>query len=100
MKTKLMSHYTLGFILMAGLGSAQAQSGGTFNLGWHTLNSAGGLSSGGNFGLDGTVGQPEASPASVGGGYALTGGFWTGDTEVGPPLFIARSGPNIVISWT
>lgn len=45
---------------------------------WFTVDGGGGTSSGGGFELSGTIGQPDATPASTltGGGLQLTGGFW------------------------
>lgn len=43
---------------------------------WHTIDGGGDmLSSGGDFELSGTVGQPDAG-AMTGGEFQLTGGFW------------------------
>jgi hypothetical protein len=55
---------------------AVSQSGGTYDLSWHT-NDGGGTTSatGGAYSLSGTIGQPDAG-SSGGGAYALTGGFW------------------------
>lgn len=59
---------------------AFAQSGGSFDLTWNTIDGGGGVSTGGGFELSGTIGQADASPPSAltGGGYALTGGYWIG----------------------
>jgi hypothetical protein len=58
---------------------AQAQTGGGYDLTWNTFD-AGGIvgSSGGSFGLNGTIGQSDASTALTGSGYSLVGGFWPG----------------------
>ena len=53
-----------------------AQSGGIYDLSWHTTDGGGTTSAtGGAYSLGGTIGQPDAG-ASSGGAYALTGGFW------------------------
>lgn len=59
-------------------GGAKA-SGGNFVLEPQTIDAGGGRASGGDFVVDGTIGQFDAEPAqpSSGGGFALTGGFWT-----------------------
>lgn len=54
---------------------ALAQTGGSFDLSWHTVDSGGGVSTGGSFALSGTIGQPDAGQ-STGGSYTLRGGFW------------------------
>jgi hypothetical protein len=45
---------------------------------WYTIDGGGELlSTGGNYELSGTIGQPDAGEMS-GGTYSLTGGFWFG----------------------
>jgi hypothetical protein len=44
---------------------------------WSTIDGGGGQSSGGQYILTGTIGQPDAS-YSEGGNYELLGGFWPG----------------------
>jgi len=50
----------------------------TFQISWWTVDGGGGAAAGKGLELDGTIGQPDASPAGAltGGGYSLTGGFW------------------------
>src|SRR5256884_5487033 len=59
------------------------------------------MSSGGNYTLSGTVGQPDAGTLS-GGNYTLEGGFWPGivvpATGGAPTLFIQLSTNNVIIS--
>jgi hypothetical protein len=57
---------------------AVAQSGGDYDLSWHTIDGGGVMfATGGEFELAGTIGQHDASPAvCVGGDFELTGGFW------------------------
>ncbi len=43
-----------------------------------TIDGGGGESTGGEYALSGTIGQPDASSAMEGGDYDLTGGFWGG----------------------
>jgi hypothetical protein len=70
---------------------------------WYTIDGGGGTSSGGNYTLSGTIGQPDAGTLS-GGSYTLEGGFWPGlvvaSTTGGPTLFIQLSGANVIISWS
>jgi hypothetical protein len=44
---------------------------------WHTIDGGGGQSTGGQYVLTGTIGQPDATYSS-GGNYELLGGFWPG----------------------
>lgn len=57
---------------------ALGQSGGGYDLTWSTLDGGGGTSTGGDYELTGTIGQPEATaPAALSGaGIQLTSGFW------------------------
>ncbi len=58
---------------LAALTAASAQS---FDLSWHTVDGGGAtFSTGGDFELGGTIGQPDAGFMS-GGDFELTGGFW------------------------
>ena len=61
------------------LSLASAQSGGPYVLDWSTIDGGGGKSSGGQYVLTGTIGQPDADYGS-GDNYELLGGFWPGGT--------------------
>jgi hypothetical protein len=54
---------------------AVAQTGGGYDVSWHTIDGGGGTATGGGYMLAGTLGQPDAG-AQSGGGYTLNGGFW------------------------
>jgi hypothetical protein len=73
-----------GLLVLAVVPQAFSQTGGVYDLTWHT-NDGGGTTSatGGAYSLGGTIGQPDAGAAS-GGAYALTGGFW-GIANLPPP---------------
>ncbi len=54
-----------------------------FTIDWSTIDGGGGYSAGGDFELEGTIGQHDAGPSTgemTGGDFALTGGFWPGTT--------------------
>lgn len=55
---------------------AQAQTGGDFTITQSVVASGGQNSSGGNFSLDGTIGQPLAGTNSSGGAFVAGNGFW------------------------
>jgi hypothetical protein len=63
--------------------AAVAASGQTYDLSWYTVDGGGEMfTTGGNFELSGTIGQPDASTTVMtGGGYELAGGFWAGAGE-------------------
>ncbi len=57
---------------------AAAQSGGPYDLTWNTVDGGGEtFSSGGDYILGGTIGQPDAG-VMLGDSYILQGGFWPG----------------------
>ena len=92
---KLLSFLALLAPLLA---SAQ-----TYSVNWYKIAGGGGASLEGAFSLNGTIGQQDASGAMTGGGYSLTGGFWslisTVQTPGAPFLSIAAYGTNVIISW-
>jgi hypothetical protein len=57
--------------------SALGQAGGDYVLTWSTIDGGGGTSSGGQYVLTGTIGQPDAA-YSASATYELLGGFWPG----------------------
>ena len=65
-----------------------AQSGGGYSVRRHTEDAGGGRMSGANgFVLQGTIGQPDATPVAMTGaqGYAVRGGFWVAAAPAAPP---------------
>ena len=64
-------------ILLLGSSFCYGQSSNNYEISWYTIDGGGGTSSGGDFVLSGTIGQPDAGEMS-GEGYVLTGGFWYG----------------------
>ena len=52
--------------------------GNQYEIPWATIDSGGGQSSGGQYILTGTIGQPDAG-YSEGGDYEVLGGFWPGE---------------------
>src|SRR5882724_2984149 len=74
-----------------------------YSIDWFTIDGGGGTSSGGQYTLSGTIGQPDAGTMS-GGNFTLDGGFWGGVFAVqqvgAPTLHIVRSGPNVTVSWS
>lgn len=76
-------------------------AGGPFQVHEWTIDGGGGSSTGGNFQVDGTVAQYDASQPMTGGIYEVVGGFWA---VVGCPADLDGSGVidladlNIVLS--
>lgn len=80
--------------------SASAQS---YNISWYKVAGGGGTSSGGQYSLSGTIGQPDASGSMSGGSYSMTGGFWSlisvVQTAGMPQLCICSSGNKVTVYW-
>ena len=102
MKTKDILVAVLFTMFTSLVGSASAQS---YSIDWHKIAGGGGTSSGGNFSVSGTIGQHDATASSAltGGGYSLTGGFWSlyaVQTPGAPWLKIYLSGAaSVVVAW-
>ncbi len=63
--------------LLAGVVAIQAQTGGGYDLSWHTIDGGGAiLTAAGDFELSGTIGQPDVGTVAAG-DYFLNGGFWS-----------------------
>ena len=67
--------------------TAFAQSGGDFALEKSTIATGGGQSNGGDFKLNGSIGQHDANKESTGGNFSLKGGFWTGKNNNNDIIF-------------
>jgi hypothetical protein len=74
-----------------------------YSINWYKVAGGGGTSSGGQYMVSGTIGQPDASGALSGGNYSLTGGFWAliqvVQTSGAPILYISHSGSTVTIYW-
>jgi hypothetical protein len=64
-----------GLLILAS--ASLATPAGAFDVDWYTIDGGGeSWTTGGDFALAGTVGQPDAGAVMQGGPFALTGGFW------------------------
>jgi hypothetical protein len=99
--SRILLILTLLLTLMMGL--AQAQSGGDFDLSWHTVDGGGGESSGGDFSLRGSAGQADAG-VLMGGDFELAGGFWrgllTGRPKPITDLTITKKSGKVKLTWS
>lgn len=79
-------------LLCLAVGSAfLAAPEGGYAIPWWTVDGGGGMSSGGDYVLVGTAGQPEAYTMSAAfGSYVVEGGFWVAETlyEVYLPILV------------
>ena len=69
---------TILITLLAAASVAFGQSsGGEFEILFSTINGGGGLSTGGEFSLSDTIGQPDAGPSVLSGGeFSIESGIW------------------------
>ncbi len=74
---------TVLLLFMAFISLPTDLSAGQFSIVWSTIDGGGGRSSGGQYVLTGTIGQPDAAYSSSG-NYQVLGGFWPG----GPLCFV------------
>ncbi len=80
MKSLIVSALSTLTILISALALAQS-SGGNFEITKSTIDNGGGTSSGNEFSVTGTIGQPDANlQLSTGGEFAVAGGFWANAT--------------------
>jgi hypothetical protein len=95
LKTKL----SLALLFVAGMLYAQQ-----YAIGWYKISGGGGTSTGGVYSVSGTIGQPDASGAMLGGNYSVTGGFWSliqvVQTPGAPLLSITYVGNQAIVSWS
>jgi len=92
--------FSVAFLFLMGAAASHAQ---TYSIDWFTIDGGGGTSSGGNFSVTGTIGQPDAGTLT-GGSYSLRGGFWGAlvpiQVEDAPLLSITATTGNALISWS
>lgn len=90
--------------LLALLFSATVAFAQSYSIDWSTIDGGGGTSTGGVYAVSGTIGQADAGPTMTGGGFSLTGGFWSWlsvvPTPGAPTLVIALTSTNTaMVSW-
>jgi len=82
-----------------GLSAASLAGAQDFGLDWSGIAAGGGASSGGEFALNATVGEPDPG-ALAGGDFSLQGGFWSAIEPPSPPTLSMRLlGDGLVLSW-
>lgn len=75
-KTILIVILTLVLVVPTLVGATKAVAATGYEINWWTIDGGGGESTGGDYTLKGTIGQPDASDTTSGGDYTLRGGFW------------------------
>ena len=91
MKSKILNRpLSLSLFVLIGFAiPIGAQSGGTFEITKSVIAGGGGRAAGGPFTLDGTIGQSVAGTTSSGGGFDVTGGFWSGQASATPGVTVS-----------
>jgi len=87
--------------LLAGIlftSELRAQSGGSYELSWFTVDGGGGTSAGDIYTVTGTIGQPDAGYLT-GGAYTVTGGFWSVIQKDRVRLKLKQRANSLVLSW-
>ncbi len=102
LKRLARSQWLRAALLAAWLLSAGPLNAQDFGIDWFATAGGGGDSSGGDFELTATIGQPDPGDL-LGGDFAITGGFWSILTVVatpgGPSLSVSLAQGNLIISW-
>ncbi len=84
----VLAIFVLSIALTFNQVTTSAQSGGTYDLTWSSLEGGGGMfSTGDAYALGGTIGQADVGAMS-GGSYALAGGFWFGGSGLLTNLYL------------
>lgn len=65
--------------------SAAELGPGDYTIGWHTTQVGGGVSTGGEFSVAGTIGQADTAQVQ-GGDFAVNGGYWNEQSDTGISL--------------
>jgi hypothetical protein len=75
----------------------------SYSIDWYKVAGGGGTSTGVEYAVSGTIGQPDASAPMSNGSYSLTGGFWSLISVVQTPglpvLTITHGGNSVTVSW-
>jgi hypothetical protein len=69
-----------------------------YAINWWTIDCGGGTSTGGDYALSGTIGQPDAGHMS-GGPFAIEGGFWGLLVGPGPSILVTLTNGVVTVYW-
>ncbi len=83
--------WLLQAVVLLSLGAlAPAALAQSYAIDWWTVDGGGAMwTTGGDFELSGTIGQPDAGAVMAGGAFELVGGFWPGASGGGGPAVCA-----------
>lgn len=89
-------------LALGAIAPARAQNTNGFSVDPFTVDGGGGLSAGGGFTIEGTIGQPDAG-VLIGGGFLIEGGYWSMVQVITQPdsplLTLSRAGSQFRLSW-
>jgi hypothetical protein len=76
----------------------------SYSIDWHKIAGGGGTGAGGNFTLNGTIGQHDAGRGATNNQFTVTGGYWSMVNVVqtiGLPnlLIVVRGNGKVEVSW-
>lgn len=75
----------------------------SYGIDWYKISGGGGTSSRGQYTISGAIGQHDAGGSMTGGGYSVTGGFWSlisvVQTPGAPTLYISHTGNTVEVHW-
>jgi hypothetical protein len=80
MLNTLLKHKRKFLIVL--LGMVFGHSFAQYEIRKYTINNGGGKSSGGDYSLNASIGQVDASAPKSGGGYTLNAGFWQENNDL------------------
>jgi hypothetical protein len=82
MKRSFLLSTSFGVVVLiaAAAGAQKTRGPAAYEITWQSIDGGGGTATGDDYVLAGSIGQPDAGAMS-GGGFDLTGGFWTAEVE-------------------
>ena len=86
-KRHIVALVLVTLFVLVGVGMTLASPGSSYEISWWTVDDGGGTSSGSNYALSGTIGQPDAGALS-GGDYTVMGGFWVQRFEASYRIYL------------
>ncbi len=91
------------FLLTVALLVPAAAHSQTYTIDWFKISGGGGTSTNGQYTLSGTIGQHDAGGPMTGGGYSLTGGFWSLISVLqapgAPTLYVSHAANTVTVYW-
>jgi hypothetical protein len=101
-RSKSRASISAGACLILWVGFATAALAQNYAIDWYKISGGGGTSTGSVYSISGTIGQHDAGGPMTGGGYSITGGFWSlfaVQTPGAPMLRIALTPTNTAMVY-